>query len=98
MNTKRISRHVLTGIILSCLLLLKYIIKGAVIIVPLLSALPGVGNEAGSIGIIGGMDGPTAIFISSAYSFLFILPVIEFAAIIYICIVLFRCYRLFRNS
>ena len=65
---------------------------------PFLSALSGTWREAGSIGIIGGADGPTAIFLSSPLRYLFLLPVFEIIGILFIMIVLIYCYRTIKNK
>ena len=98
MNKHKISIHILISIILCVLLLLKYIMQMTSIIYPLLSVIPGIGQEARSIGIIGGADGPTAVFLSSPFKYLFLLPVIEFIGIIYVFIVLFLCYRIIKKE
>ena len=58
--------------ILNSLLLLFYFL-------PMISCLPAIfsNTDAGAIGIIGGADGPTAIFIASKYNWT---PVILIAA------------------
>ena len=66
---------------------MKYVLIVAVLIVLILS-LVGCGNEAASIGIIGGADGPTAIFITSGTNWPSILGVIVVA--IFVVVLIYR--------
>ena len=63
--------------------------KKVIIVVLLLAfvmCLVGCGNEATSIGIIGGADGPTAIFVTSDTNWLSILSVIVVAILVAVLI------------
>ena len=51
-------------------------------------SLVGCGNEAASIGIIGGADGPTAIFVTSGTNWVSILGVIAVA--IFVAVLIYR--------
>ena len=64
---------------------MKYVLIVAVLIVLILS-LVGCGNEAASIGIIGGADGPTAVFVTSNTNWLSILGVIVVAILVVVLI------------
>ena len=66
---------------------MKNLLIVAVLIVLLLS-LVGCGNEAASIGIIGGADGPTAIFVTSGVNWLCIIGVIVVA--IFVAVLIYR--------
>lgn len=94
MSKKEISVHIIISIILCCLLVVKYAVQAALAVIPFLSAIPGINQAAGAVGIIGGADGPTAVFLSAPVQFLLVLPVIEFAAVVYILVILFRCYHI----
>ena len=64
---------------------MKYVLIVAVLIVLILS-LVGCGNEAASIGIIGGADGPTAIFVTSNTNWLSVLGVMVVAVLVVVLI------------
>ena len=66
---------------------MKNLLIVAVLIVLILS-LVGCGNEAASIGIIGGADGPTAIFVTSGTNWVSILGVIAVA--IFVAVLIYR--------
>ena len=66
---------------------MKNLLIVAVLIVLILS-LVGCGNEAASIGIIGGADGPTAIFVTSSTNWVSILGVIAVA--IFVAVLIYR--------
>ena len=53
-----------------------------------LLSLAGCGNEAASFGVIGGADGPTAIFVTSGTNWLSILGVIVVA--IFVVVLIYR--------
>ena len=63
--------------------------KKVIIVVLLLAfvmCLAGCGNEAASMGIIGGADGPTTIFVTSGTNWLSILGVIVVAILVVVLI------------
>ena len=64
---------------------MKHVLIVAVLLVLALS-LVGCGNEAASIGIIGGADGPTAIFVTSNTNWLSVLGVIVVAILVVVLI------------
>ena len=64
---------------------MKHVLIVAVLIVLILS-LVGCGNEAASIGIIGGADGPTAIFVTSNTNWLSVLGVMVVAVLVVVLI------------
>ena len=97
MKKQKISRHLVISIIISCSLLLKYIVQGISLIASLTSIIPQIGNEASSVGLIGGLEGPTAVFLSSSFGLIIVLPVIESIGIIYVLLVLIGCYRQFKG-
>ena len=66
---------------------MKYVLIVAVLIVLILS-LVGCGNEAASIGIIGGADGPTAIFLTSGASWLNICSILGVIVVAILVVVL----------
>ena len=95
MKKRKVSIPILMGIIICSLLALKYIIRGVLSVFPLLS-IPCEG--ASSIGIIGGADGPTAIFLSCPFKFLTFMPVLEFLGILYLLILLIVYYRKYKKE
>ena len=50
----------------------------------------GCGSEASNIGIIGGADGPTAIFVSSNINWLYICGLIGVIAAVLVAFVIYR--------
>ena len=64
---------------------MKNLLIVAVLLLLILS-LVGCANEAASIGIIGGADGPTAIFVTSGTNWLSILGVIVVAILVVVLI------------
>ena len=62
--------------------------RGTIFILLLVLVLPliGCGNEAASIGIIGGADGPTAIFVTSGANWPSILGAIVVAILVAVLI------------
>ena len=59
-----------------------------ILLLVLILSLVGCGNEAASIGIIGGADGPTAIFVTSSTNWVSILGVIAVA--IFVAVLIYR--------
>ena len=59
-----------------------------ILLLVLILSLVGCGNEAASIGIIGGADGPTAIFVTSGTNWVSILGVIAVA--IFVAVLIYR--------
>ena len=57
-----------------------------ILLIVLVISLVGCGREAASIGIIGGADGPTAIFVTSGANWLSILGAIVVAILVAVLI------------
>ena len=62
-----------------------------ILLIVLVISLVGCGNEAASIGIIGGADGPTAIFVTSGTNWMGLCSVLGVIAVI--SLVVFLIYR-----
>ena len=90
MKKRKKSASILAGIIICGLLAFKSLINAGLLII---SCLPASGRSAASIGIIGGADGPTAVFLSSPMKFLFLPPVLELFGLVFILFLLIRCRR-----
>ena len=60
------------------------------LLIVLIMALVGCGREAASIGMIGGADGPTAIFITSGTSWLNICSLLGAIAVIILIVFVIR--------
>lgn len=93
MTNRKMSIHVTICIGLCILTTLKYLFQATVLLVPFLKKISGFGQEATSIGIIGGADGPTAIFISVSNACVLLLPTLELAGALYVTVVLILCFR-----
>ena len=98
MKNRKISTSILVSILISTLLVLKYLIQVTLFLFPLCSAIFGIGQEACSVGIIGGADGPTTVFLSSPYRYIFLMPALEFLGIIFILITLLQCHSKFKKN
>ena len=62
-----------------------------ILLLVLILSLVGCGNEAASIGIIGGADGPTAVFITSGTNWLNVFSILGVIAVaIFVAVLIYR--------
>ena len=62
-----------------------------ILLLVLILSLVGCGNEAASIGIIGGADGPTAVFITSGTNWLNVFSILGVIAVaIFVAVLISR--------
>lgn len=88
---KSLSIKISVGI---CILLIGgHIVRVSLFLFPRLLEYCAGNSDAQSINIIGGADGPVAIYITSSLAFVSLLPVFECIGLVFVVITLFRCIQ-----